>query len=134
MQYLLDTHILIWLLFDSKQLPSKVREVVLNPEDKIYYSTASLWEIDIKHNKHPKDFQFTAKEVADLCLDANIENLPIFNKHIYQLSELKKGNKTPKHKDPFDLILLAQAKRSDMKLLSHDHLFEYYNENCICKI
>ena len=105
--------------------------MIENEEDEIYYSTASLLEIGIKHRKNPKEFPFTSKDIADACLDAGFENLPIFNKHAYQLDDLNKEEKVPRHKDSFDLLMLAQAKRSRLKFLTHDHLLKYYDEDCL---
>lgn len=131
MQYIIDTHILIWFLLDDKKLPKEAKEIIQDEENEIYYSTASLWEIDIKHSKHPKATPFSSKEIADACLDANIENLPIFNKHIFQLNSIKTKKDSSKHEDLFDRIILAQAKRSGMMILTHGHMFKYYDENCI---
>lgn len=131
MQYLLDTHLLIWLIYDSSKLSKKAKDIILDEDNEIFYSTASLWEIEIKHKKNPKKLPFTAKEVADACLDSNIENLPIFNKYIYQLDNINKKKGSPDHNDPFDLVLLAQAKRAYKTLLTHDDKFKYYNEDCI---
>ena len=134
MQILLDTHYLLWYLFDDSRISEEVDELLSNPENNIYYSTASLWEIEIKHMKHPNIVPYTSKQIADACLDTDIENLPIFNKHIFQFNNCKKKNKTPEHNDPFDLVLLAQAKRSGLKLLTHDHAFKYYDEDCLLTI
>lgn len=134
MQILLDTHYLLWYLFGDERIDSNIVEVISNPDNMIFYSTASLWEIEIKHRKHPDIFPFTSKDIADECLNVGIENLPIFNKHVYQLAKLNRKDNSPQHNDPFDTMLLAQAKRADLKLLTHDHIFEYYNEDCILKV
>ena len=131
MQILLDTHYLIWYLLNDARITDEIDEIISNPDNSIYYSTASLWEIDIKHKKHPDLVPYTSKEIADSCLEADIENLPIFNKHIYQLNDLKMHNKSYKHNDPFDLLLLAQAKRSGLNLITSDISFKYYNEKCL---
>ena len=131
MQILLDTHYLLWFLSGDSRITKEALEIIMNPDNHIYYSTVSLWEIEIKHKKHPDVVPYTSKEISDACLDIDLENLPIFNKHIYQLNNLRKYDNSPSHNDPFDLILLAQAKRSGMKLLTHNHLFKYYDEECL---
>jgi len=131
MQILVDTHILLWLLFDDERLSKKAKDMIMDPENDIHFSTASIMEIDIKHQKNPKLIPYNAKDISDACIEADLINLPIFNKHIFQMSDLNKKEKAPKHNDPFDLILLSQAKRSYMKFLTHDHMFEYYDEDCI---
>ena len=131
MQILLDTHYLIWFLSGDSRITKETLEIIMNPDNHIYYSTVSLWEIEIKHKKHPDVVPYTSKEISDACLDIDLENLPIFNKHIFQLNNLRKYDNSPSHNDPFDLILLTQAKKSGMKLLTHDHLFKYYDEECL---
>ena len=131
MQILLDTHYLLWYLLGDNRISDEVIKIINNPENKIYYSTVSLWEIEIKHRKHPDIIPFTSKQIADACLEIDIENLPIFNKHIFQLYNFKKKKRSPEHNDPFDLLLLAQAKRSELKLLTHNRMFDYYKDDCL---
>ena len=65
MKLLLDTHILLWALSDDMQLPSKARKLLESEENEIYYSLASLWEIQIKCLAHPGQIDFTAEQVAE---------------------------------------------------------------------
>lgn len=99
MQVLIDIHILIWSLFNDRRLPTKAREIIENPENDIYYSTASIWQIGIKYQKNPRSVPFTSKEISDACLEAGLINLPIFDKHIFQLDSLNKIDNMPIHKD-----------------------------------
>ena len=62
MKLLLDTHILIWALNDDPRLPKKARELLLKPENSIYYSVVSIWEVAIKHAIHPENVTFTGRE------------------------------------------------------------------------
>ena len=57
MQFLLDTHIILWMLFYPEKVPSKAVSVLQNKENDFYYSIASMWEMAIKHRKHPKAIQ-----------------------------------------------------------------------------
>lgn len=131
MQVLIDTHILLWTLFNDDRLSKKARDIIEDPENEIYYSTASILEIGIKHRKNPKEIPFTSKDISDACLDAGIVNLAVFNKHAFQLDDLKKKENAPHHKDPFDLLMLAQSKRSRLMFLTHDQSFNYYEEDNI---
>ena len=56
MDYLLDTHLLLWALADSEKLPKKAFEILMNPKNQIYYSVASMWEVSI--NSVPEKFNF----------------------------------------------------------------------------
>ena len=60
--------------------------------------------------------------------------LPIFNRHVAELETLVRPKDAPPHKDPFDRILLAQAKSEGMKFMTHDGLIPYYNESFIVSV
>ena len=56
MKYLLDTHIMLWAEFDSKRLSRRAKSILENPENVLYFSPISLWEISTKHRKHPASY------------------------------------------------------------------------------
>ena len=130
MEILLDTNILIWALTDDPKLSYEAKKMITNDSNDVFYSTISLFEIAIKHSKFPEIFPFTSREVFEYALDANIDNIPLFNKHIFQLDTLRIKDKS-KHKDPFDRILLAQAKRGNKIFLTHDRMLDDYDESFI---
>ncbi len=53
MKVLIDTHIAIWAVLNDPKLPERARDIILDRENEIFYSTASVWEIAIKHMLHP---------------------------------------------------------------------------------
>ena len=53
MKYLLDTHVLMWMIAGSSEVDEEVKQLIMTPENQIYYSTLSPWEIEIKHLKYP---------------------------------------------------------------------------------
>ena len=53
MKILIDTHIAIWAVMNDSKLPERAKEIILDKENEIFYSTASVWEIAIKHMLHP---------------------------------------------------------------------------------
>ena len=67
MNLLLDTHILIWALNDDPRLSEKARNLILDENNAIYYSSVSIWGISIKHANHPDNVEFTGKELAQFC-------------------------------------------------------------------
>ncbi len=100
--------------------------------DEIYYSTISIWEAAIKRLVHPdKITKLTPKELADFCYDAKIYELPLRLEHVYTLETLTRLDDTPPHKDPFDRILISQAKSEHMTFITHDDRLNAYNEPCI---
>lgn len=88
----------------------------------------------IKHLIHPNDFLYDGKYLSDACNDNGYFALPILLPHIFTLSTLKKLENAPRHKDPFDQLLLSQAKAEGMKLLTHDSKIPYYDEDCIIPV
>ena len=135
MKILLDTHVIIWVLTDDPRLSEKARKMIGSPENIIYYSVASLWEIAIKNLKNPKKCPYNETDVAGYCNEAGYMPLDIKSHHIQAIRGLKvKENSYLSNLDPFDRLMIAQAKAEDCKVLSHDSCFDYYDEKCIFPI
>ncbi|MCQ2592083.1 MAG: type II toxin-antitoxin system VapC family toxin [Treponema sp.] len=126
MEILADTHILYWLFNDDPKLSEKAKKYLTDPNNKIYYSVLSMWEIAIKHNIGKMNFSGT--EFLHYCEQAGFIKLPFDDRHIVALETLDKKENTPPHNDPFDKALLAQAKGDCLMLLTHDNKFTYYDE------
>lgn len=131
MKLILDTHILIWAFFDEDLLPKRFAEYILSPDNQIYCSAVSLWEIALKHSKHPDSFPFHPDMIQDLCDDAGFGMIPLRPAHILELNSICMKEGASPHNDPFDRILLAQAKSEDSVLLTHDRGFRDYSEPCV---
>ena len=127
MNYLLDTHVLLWSFLDTSKLSKKSKSVLLDESNDIYYSPISLWEISIKYGLkklslnggQPEDF---FKEVADsfyMCKEIINDDLVTS----YKLPIYQGAGGT---KDPFDRLLIWQAIRSDFILISSDRCMESY--------
>lgn len=134
MNIILDTHVLIWALNDDPELSKKAVEYILNPANDIYYSTVSIWEVAIKHAIHPDNVTFSGKEFAGYCTEAGYFNLPVYDKHVFAMETLQRPADAPKHNDPFDRLLIGQAKAENMMFLTHDTLIPYYNEKCVISV
>ncbi|MBQ9390039.1 MAG: type II toxin-antitoxin system VapC family toxin [Synergistaceae bacterium] len=132
MKYLLDTHILLWILTEDDKLPSKVNGLIKVTGNSTYYSSVSMWEIVLKQLTHPdKITNIPPQELASMCEEANILQLTLKARHTYLLKTLSRPEDAPPHNDPFDRILIAQAKSENMLFLTHDDTLSYYNEPCI---
>ncbi len=131
MKLLLDTHILLWVLSDHVRLPEKARKLIENDENEIYYSIASIWELQMKYLAHPDQIAFTPEQVAAFCKESGFYRVPIKEEHIFYLKNLKRPDTAPPHKDPFDKILICQAMTENMLFITHDRLLPDYNEPCI---
>ena len=134
MNILLDTHILIWALNEDPRLPDRAKEMILDEGNAIYYSTVSIWEVAIKHAIHPEDVEFTGKELAGFCQEAGFLSVEMRDRHVFALETITRVEGAPPHHDPFDRMLIAQAKAENMSFLTHDSMLPYYNENCIIPV
>lgn len=131
---LLDTHLALWAITDDEKLPETAREILLTADNEIYYSTASVWEISLKHSLHPDHMPVSAAEFSEFCRRSGYIELPIENRHVFMLDTLQRPETAPRHKDPFDRILIAQAKAEEMLFLTHDSLLPFYHEDCIIPV
>ena len=131
MNLLLDTHLLIWALTDDKQLNEKAKNLILDENNTIYYSVVSAWEVSIKHWAHPENVTFSGSTFIEFCEAAEFVSLNLKNEHVEAVETLKRTPNSSKHSDPFDKILIAQAKSENFIFLTHDKLLKDYNENCI---
>ena len=134
MNLLLDTHVLIWALTEDARLSEKAREMILDPENTVYYSAVSVWEVSIKHTNHPENVQFTGSELAGFCEEAGFLPVEMRIRHVYALETLEREEEAPPHHDSFDRMLIAQAKTENMLFLTHDSLLPFYNEKCVVPV
>ena len=121
MAYLLDTHTLLWFENGNKLLSKNVKNIIVNSPDKKYISIASLWEIAIKVNLSKLQLHISFKELIKEIEKNNFIILPVETKHLFILSELKLH-----HNDPFDRIIISQAKSENLIILTKDTLFKKY--------
>lgn len=134
MRYILDSHILIWALFADEKLPDTAYEIINRPSNEIYCSAVSIWEIGIKHSKSPEKMPVSENLLAGCCEDAKIFSLPVTKEHALMLRTLHRPKNSPPHNDPFDRMLIAQAKAENMVLMTHDRLLKDYGEPCVMTV
>ncbi len=110
--FLLDTHIFLWWLIDSPDLPVSIRDIIIKPKNQIFISAATTWEISIK--------QSLGKLEAPEDLDAIVEK-ESFSKLPISLYHGQIAGKLPSfHRDPFDRMLIAQAQAEGLFLVTTD--------------
>ena len=134
MRVLLDTHIALWALLDSEKLPEQARAFLKNDDSLATFSIVSAWEVAIKHTSHPDKMPISGGEFWNYCMKAGYLPLSLFEEHIHALETLHRAESAPPHKDPFDRMLIAQAKAENMLFLTHDSLLTHYNEPCVIKV
>lgn len=121
MNLLLDTHYLLWSAFDTRHISSSARQIILNPESTLWFSTASIWEVAIKRALNRLSFQVDASVLRAGLLANGYQELAIEGRHVISLTALP-----PLHGDPFDRILVAQAIAEGMRLLTADNRVAVY--------
>jgi PIN domain nuclease of toxin-antitoxin system len=119
MSYLIDTHVLLWWLFDDPKLCRISQDILKNPDNQILVSSASAWEIATKHRigKMPEAKQIIGN-YSTLLRQMQFSQLPITTEHA-----LKAGGLPIEHRDPFDRILMAQAELESLPIVTYDKAF-----------
>ena len=97
MNLLLDTHILIWALNDDPRLPKKAKDMILDADNAVYYSSISIWEVSIKHMLHPENVTFSGEELSGYCQEAGYIQVEMRDRHVYALESLKREENAPVH-------------------------------------
>ena len=115
MRILFDTHALIWFISDSPQLSKRVGTSLLDPSSELFFSPVSILEIAIKHSLKPEAMPCTADAVYADAIASGIDEIPFVSRHAQRVGVLPWI-----HRDPFDRMLVAQARTEGMVLLSHD--------------
>ena len=123
MRLLLDTHILLWALGEPARLPRAAREAILDPDNDVLFSVASIWEVAIKSQLGRADFGASPEAIAKSALESGFDELPIRSTHAALTARLP-GH----HRDPFDRILIAQAMTEPARLLTVDSALRPYSE------
>ena len=132
MNILIDTHIALWATAKSSLLTAKMRDMLVDENNTVFYSIVSVWETLLKHTSHPDDFTLTDAEFDSLCDRTGFQFLELKKEHIYAVNTLVYPDDAPeKHKDPFDRLLMGQAKNEGLMFMTHDHKIRWYEEDFI---
>ena len=123
MNLLLDTHLLLWAASEPKHLSAKARTLLLDPANHLLFSAASLWEISIKNGLERSDFNVDPRRLWRMLLINGYRELPVTSEHTVAVNDLPHL-----HKDPFDRILVAQARVEGLTLLTADKMVAKYGD------
>lgn len=127
MNFLLDTHVFLWMAAEPEKLSVKAEECIMNADNALYLSIVSLWEMQIKTQ--------LGKLALDVSLDelwykqqtqSGILLLLTREEHVWEL-----GNLPQLHSDPFDRLLIAQSRHEDMSLISADGIVSKYETKVV---
>lgn len=122
MNFLVDTHALIWFITDHDKLPFKTKLLIENKENNCFVSIASFWEIGIKNSIGRLDLNSDLKTIFQIIDETGFETLPITTNHILRNTSLDFH-----HQDPFDRIIIAQSLAENMTIITKDTQFKNYD-------
>lgn len=117
---LLDTHVVLFSLADSRRLGQVARSLIADPGNDVFFSPVSVWEVALKRARHPEDMSVSPDELLRYCSEAGYRELPLTSAQVCELQSIDADPAAPVHSDPFDRMLLCQAVAQDMMLLTRD--------------
>ena len=128
MRLLLDTHIALWAVAEPEKLSLQVREMIIDPENDVWVSVVTPWEMAIKHSVRKPTGNWPplmVEEAVAAFRYVNFDILAISTAHCAQVASLPLH-----HRDPFDRMMVAQAQVEGLRLLTADSLLAAYGD-CI---
>lgn len=127
MKILLDTQVWLWMLAAPERLSAPSRALLASAENELLFSAASAWEIAIKHGLGRLQLPGAPAEVVpELMGRSGVTPLPVFHHHALRVAALP-----PRHQDPFDRLLVAQAQLEGVPILTADKILGLYEVNVI---
>lgn len=117
---MLDTHVLIWSASDTARLTRQTLAALAAPENQVFISAVSIWEISIKQALG--HLEFPVAEFDAFALSMGFDILPVHGAHAVAAGQLPMH-----HRDPFDRMLVAQAMIEDLILVSNDSQIMRYD-------
>lgn len=122
MRVLLDTHAFLWWVSDSQKLSTGAREIIASEHNEPVFSVVSAWEIAIKAGVGKLELPDTPEKFVTEQVSRNVlQILPIYLGHVLSVYSLPDH-----HRDPFDRLLVGQAIREDLVILTSDPLLAKY--------
>ena len=122
MRYLLDTNVVVWYFDGKKLLRPKIKKIIDDPDNKVYVSIVSVWEIVVKLCVNKLNVSFTIDHLIESIKSRDFTLLPVKQKH------LNANLKLPLiHGDPFDRLLIATSISEKLTFITSDKENQKYN-------
>ena len=118
---LLDTHAFLWFLNDDDRLPSEISKVIQTC-DGVYISIATFWEMAVKNSLGKLELPRSVSQMMEDCSQLSFTILPIYGRHLERVTNLPWH-----HRDPFDRLLISQAKEEGLTLVTADRNVRKYD-------
>lgn len=126
MPYLLDTHVLLWLTEEPENL-SVIAKDIIDSDNILFLSYASIWEISIKLRSGKLSIKFPLDHFINTAIGKHeLKLLPVALLHIYQTQLLPLH-----HRDPFDRLIIAQSLSENIPVITSDSIFKAYDIECV---
>lgn len=123
MKYLLDTHVLLWTLFDEEKLSPKAKGIIEEPDNKLFISLVTYWEISLKYGLGKLELNgVLPEELPQQASSLDIATLSISESEVPTFYKLPRTH----HKDPFDRLIIWQSINRELILISKDHVMDTY--------
>lgn len=127
MKYLIDTHVFIWFMMEPEKITKKILKILCNEKNEIFISPISFWELAIK-------WQFGKLSLGKISVlqlphIAEQYDFTLLTPQTYDYVSISQIPQKENHHDPFDRMLIQQAIRNDLILISKDEKFQQYQEN-----
>lgn len=127
MSILIDTHVFLWAAGVAGRLSDSAEALLTDPDSEIFLSAASAWEVSIKWSKRRLELPAHPDEVISKVVTiGGISRLPISFADACAVADLPFH-----HRDPFDRLLIAQAKRNGLRIMTANSIFERYDVDVI---
>ena len=127
MSILVDTNVFLWAAGVETRLSDEAKTLLEEAATPIFFSAASAWEIVLKWSKGRLDLPVTPRELIKSVLHASgLSQLPIVMRDALEVAELPYH-----HRDPFDRLLVAQARTNGLRLMTADPILERYDVDVI---
>ncbi len=122
MTYLLDTHVLIWMMEGDERLSHTAKEVIIDRDKSLKVSIVSFWEMSIKRSLRKLTLRHDSETFWNEAQKQGLDILNISLDHLICLEKLPF-----QHRDPFDRLLIAQTQSEGYTLISNDQKFHRYS-------
>ena len=126
MNLLLDTRVLLWAAGEPDKLSDATRALLLDEANRLFFSVASIWEVIIKRGLERHDFRVDPARLRRLLVMNGYGEVALTSDHA-----LAVGGLPALHRDPFDRILVAQARVEGMRLVTADAQIAQYGEGIL---
>ncbi len=127
MNLLLDTHAFLWWVTDDPQLSATVRTLITDPDNTIFFSVVSAWEIVIK----AQSGKLMLPEPAATYIPSRLETNRFITQSVDLAHVLKIASLPAHHRDPFDRLLIAQSQVEQIPIATIDSLITQYSVEVI---